>query len=469
MNSKTPDTNDTDAQAATAVCDESALIETDAVNGRTTVIQENETPSSGESTEKAKRQMGSRDECAPRHDEDSAAKSAPEDQNAPKDVKAKEESPASENVKRAEKPDTLLSVQEEDADRLSTQAPSGFKSRFRRAFEKRSLRMATIVFGLCLIVLFSFRWYLFERAVPFKVETTDIAVMVADGDSARLVMAKLEENGLDVSPTTMRLAARFADIDLRRIHAGLYKFEAGLSPVGILERIAQGALADQQLRIPDGAPIWEVMKLIRTHEGIKQTIGDKSSAELAALLGLESPSLEGWFAPDTYHFASGTTDIAVMKAAVKLQRDRLQKAWETRADDVQVKTIYEALILASIIEKETGHSADRALISSVFNNRLRIKMPLQTDPTVIYGIGEKFVGNLRRRDLNTTTPYNTYKIQGLPPTPIAMPSPASLEAAMHPAKSTFLYFVSRGDGTSEFTTNLKDHNRAVQKYILKRR
>ena len=380
-----------------------------------------------------------------------------------------EASPSEQN--EAETPTDEKTDESEETSAVADVSPEKipFKDRLSLLAQKRSTKMAAVVLGLIVVTLLTFRWYLFERPVPFKVEATDISVMVSDGDSARRVMDKLAENGLDVDLTTMRLAARFADIDLRRIHAGLYKFEAGLSPVAILEKISQGALADRQLRIPDGAPIWEVMKLIREHDGIKQTTADKSEIEIAALLGLDTPSLEGWLAPDTYHFASGTSDLTILHVALKQQQDRLEKAWATRSADVQVKSLYEALILASIIEKETGNSADRTLISSVFNNRLRIKMPLQTDPTVIYGIGEKFNGNLTRKQLQTSTAYNTYKIQGLPPTPIATPSPASLEAAMHPAKTKFLYFVSRGDGTSEFSTNLKDHNRAVRRYILQRR
>lgn len=385
-------------------------------------------------------------------------------------IESKEEMPGdAASIKARESNEADRPSDEKNAVTENSAPKVSVKARLSRSLEKRSTKIVAIVLGLIVVALYSFRWYLFERPVPFKVEATDISVMVSEGDSARRVMNKLEENGLDVDLTTMRLAARFADIDLRRIHAGLYKFEAGLSPVAILEKISKGALADRQLRIPDGAPIWEVMKLIREHDGIKQTTADKSEIEIAALLGLETPSLEGWLAPDTYHFASGTSDLTILRVAVKQQQDRLQKAWATRSPDVQVKSLYEALILASIIEKETGHSADRTLISSVFNNRLRINMPLQTDPSVIYGIGETFDGNLTRKQLQTSTAYNTYKIQGLPPTPIAMPSLASIEAAMHPANTKFLYFVSRGDGTSEFSTNLKDHNRAVQRYILQRR
>ena len=397
--------------------------------------------------------------------------SAPDEESPSVRTPATEVTPEATDAANKVAPDTSAGEPTESprSDTESRSQPTRSISPLKARVGRRGIVIALLLLGLFLLGFLGLRWYLHDRPVPFTVEATDITIMVEEGDSARRVMAKLRENGLDVSPETMRLAARFSDIDLRRIHAGLYRFESGLSPVGILETIAKGALADQQLRIPDGAPIWEVMRLIRSHPGLRQTTADKSEAEIAALLGLETPSLEGWFAPDTYHFSGGTTDLTVMKVALKQQQDRLEKAWNSRTEDVQVTSLYEALILASIIEKETGHSADRHLISSVFNNRLRIRMPLQTDPTVIYGLGETFDGNLTRRQLQTASAYNTYKIQGLPPTPIAMPSPASLEAAMHPAKSQFLYFVSRGDGTSEFSTNLRDHNRAVQTYILKRR
>ena len=197
-------------------------------------------------------------------------------------------------------------------------------------------------------------------------------------------------------------------------------------------------------------------------------IGTLDGAQGPHFLGIDAGSLEGWFAPDTYHYTSGSADLAVMKQAVAKQKALLAKAWESRSEAAKVKTPYEALTLASIIEKETGLATDRHLVSSVFNNRLSIGMPLQTDPTVIYGLGEKFSGNITRKDLQTPTPYNTYVIPALPPTPIAAPTWASIEAAVNPADTRFLYFVSKGDGSSHFSQSLAEHNRAVRQFILNR-
>ena len=173
---------------------------------------------------------------------------------------------------------------------------------------------------------------------------------------------------------------------------------------------------------------------------------------------------EGRFFPDTYHYSRGASDITVLRAAQQMLQKKLEAAWAERGKDVPLKSIDEALIMASIVEKETGLEADRTKVSSVFNNRLRIGMPLQTDPTVIYGLGASFDGNLRKKDLQTDTPYNTYTRKGLPPTPIALPGGNSIKAALQPAPSKALYFVARGDGSSVFSENLADHNRAVNQY-----
>jgi UPF0755 protein len=195
-------------------------------------------------------------------------------------------------------------------------------------------------------------------------------------------------------------------------------------------------------------------------------------ADLAQRIGVPiapGGNLEGWFFPDTYFFANGSPDLALLVRAYRLMQRRLDAAWSRRAPDTPLKDPYSALILASIVEKETGRAADRPLIASVFINRLRAAMRLQSDPTVIYGMGTSFDGNLRKRDLETDTPYNTYTRDGLPPTPIALPGQASLEAVVNPPKTDFLYFVSRGDGSSEFSANLSDHNRAVARFQTSKR
>jgi UPF0755 protein len=196
---------------------------------------------------------------------------------------------------------------------------------------------------------------------------------------------------------------------------------------------------------------------------------DLPDAELLAKLGIADRHPEGQFFPDTYFFAAGSTDAALLRRGHRMLAERLDVAWAGRAPGLPLATPYEALILASIVEKETGRAADRGLVASVFINRLRQGMRLQTDPTVIYGLGERFDGNLRKRDLEADTPYNSYTRDGLPPTPIALVSQASLDAVTHPPATNYLYFVARGDGTSEFSTNLADHNRAVAKYQLRGR
>ncbi|MGA9393776.1 MAG: endolytic transglycosylase MltG, partial [Azonexus sp.] len=188
------------------------------------------------------------------------------------------------------------------------------------------------------------------------------------------------------------------------------------------------------------------------------------ATEIAGRLGIEGGTIEGWLFPDTYLFDKHSSDLEVLARAYRAMRTRLDSAWAGRDATLPYRNPYEALIMASIIEKETGRSDDRAQIAAVFTNRLRKGMPLQTDPTVIYGMGEKFDGNLRKRDLQTDTPYNTYIRAGLPPSPIAMPSMAALQAALHPADSDALYFVARGDGSSQFSRTLDEHNRAVNKY-----
>jgi UPF0755 protein len=193
------------------------------------------------------------------------------------------------------------------------------------------------------------------------------------------------------------------------------------------------------------------------------TVGE-SDAALMTRLGRPGIHPEGRFFPDTYTYSKGSSDVAVLQRAMRAMDRKLEAAWATRSADSPLKTSEEALILASIVEKETGQARDRADVAAVFTNRLRIGMPLQTDPTVIYGLGASFDGNLRKKDLQTDTPWNTYTRSGLPPTPISMPGKAALLAVMQPARSKALYFVSRGDGSSQFSTSLDEHNRAVNRY-----
>ena len=340
-------------------------------------------------------------------------------------------------------------------------------------FARRLLKgcfFLTVLFAILAVGgFFGLRHYMNEVPVPVTVKTATVDVMVEEGDGARRIIAKMRDAGLEVEDWSMRAASRLHPSGMGRIHAGLYRFPAGVTRTGILDLLAEGPVIDQQLRIPDGATIWEVRAIFAEGVNLKPVTRGMSEEELKRALGLSDyPSLEGFFAPDTYRYGSGTTDLAVMKQAVARQKRLLDEAWASRSEEVAVRTPYEALILASIVEKETGERSDRHLVSSVFHNRMKVGMPLQTDPTVIYGLGPAWKGRLTKQDLRSDTPYNTYRISGLPPTPISMPTPASIEAAVHPAASRYLYFVSRGDGTSEFTTNLKDHNAAVRHFILRK-
>jgi UPF0755 protein len=221
------------------------------------------------------------------------------------------------------------------------------------------------------------------------------------------------------------------------------------------------------MRFVEGTTLRQWMAALAQEEKLRHTGALRDEAAVRALLGLGEQSAEGWLFPDTYRFAPGIADADLLKRAHAAMKRRLAEAWEGRDPALPLKSPYEALILASIVEKETGAASERPLVASVFVNRMRRGMRLQTDPTVIYGIGEKFDGNIRKRDLTTDTPYNTYTRDGLPPTPIAMPGAASLRAVSRPAESDFLYFVGKGDGTHQFSRTLEEHNRAVAKYQLK--
>ena len=294
-------------------------------------------------------------------------------------------------------------------------------------------------------------------------------VEVAPGDSGQKVLEKLEAQGLAVHPTLFRLLAKVYDAHqtLKSLHIGRYRIETPITPEGLLALFRKGALADDSIRIPDGATLWEVRSLFKSAKEMRHETDAMSDEALASALDIPFHTPEGFFAPDTYQYAPGSTDLKVMKMAVQRQKALLQQLWDEPNRPQTLKTPYQLLILASIVEKETGAKNERELVSSVFHNRLGAKMPLQSDPTVIYGLGPNFVGTLKKDDLRRPTPFNTYTLRGLPETPIGSPSWLALKATMNPAETPYLYFVARGDGTSEFSTDLKSHNRAVNKFIRK--
>lgn len=248
------------------------------------------------------------------------------------------------------------------------------------------------------------------------------------------------------------------------IRAGSYEVQAGITPRTLLDKLVRGDQVMETLRLIEGWNWRQVRTALAAAPHLKQTLAGLSDAELMAALGRPGVLPEGRFFPDTYAYSRGVSDRTVLRRALAHMDDKLATAWLQRAPDLPLRSPDEALILASIVEKETGAAADRSKVAAVFINRLRIGMPLQTDPTVIYGLGEAFDGNLRKRDLQTDTPFNTYTRTSLPPTPIAMPGAASLQATLHPASVKSLYFVARGDGSSEFSDDLSAHNRAVNKF-----
>ena len=250
-----------------------------------------------------------------------------------------------------------------------------------------------------------------------------------------------------------------------QIKAGNYELETAPTPLELLNMMTQGRVSQSELSIIEGWTFNQLRATLNENTAVRHDSAALSEAEIMQRLGAPEGQAEGLFFPDTYYFASGTSDLALFKSAYKTMQQHLQENWQTRAPGLPLESPYQALILASIVEKETGQAKDRGMIAGVFINRLRTGMRLQTDPTVIYGMGEKYAGKLHKDDLLTDTSYNTYTRAGLTPTPIALPGLAALQATLHPAQTDALYFVARGDGSSQFSGTLEQHNRAVSKYI----
>ena len=303
-------------------------------------------------------------------------------------------------------------------------------------------------------------WWLHQPIVPAG-EPLELAI--EPGTTPRGVARDVVASGARVDARMLYAWFRLSGQD-RAIKAGNYEILPGTTPRGLLQKLVRG---EESLRAITLVEAWnwrQVRQALAREDQLKNELASLSDEALMAQLGRPGVHPEGRFFPDTYTFAKGSSDIALLRRAMHAMDKRLEAAWAQRAVDSPLKSADEALILASIVEKETGKASDRAQIAGVFANRLRIGMLLQTDPTVIYGLGEKFDGNLRRRDLQTDTPWNTYTRAGLPPTPIAMPGKASLLAAVQPQATRALYFVARGDGTSQFSESLDEHNRAVNRY-----
>ena len=298
---------------------------------------------------------------------------------------------------------------------------------------------------------------------PIALSQSTVDFRISPKSSLRSATAQMQEAGIPINADLLALLARWRGV-ATGIKAGSYSVKQGITPEQLLAKLARGDVSQGEALLVEGFTFRQWRARLDQNPDLKHETQNLTEAEIAVRLGIEGGRVEGWLLPDTYLFDKQSSDLELFGRAHRAMYQKLESAWKERDANLPYKTPYEALIMASIIEKETGRGDDRAQVAAVFVNRLRKGMLLQTDPTVIYGLGEAFDGNLRKRDLQTDSPYNTYTRGGLPPSPIAMPGPASIQAALHPAASDALYFVARGDGSSQFSRTLDEHNKAVSKY-----
>lgn len=300
--------------------------------------------------------------------------------------------------------------------------------------------------------------------LPLKMADSVVDLSIEPGSNARQVALAVQQAGIDVRPALLYWTFRLSG-SARNIKAGSYEIDSSTTPLTLLSKLVEGDAALGRVTLVEGWNFQQVRQALQKAEHLKSVAVAMDDADLMRTLGRPNTLPEGRFFPDTYVYSKGASDITVLERAMHAMDKKLEQAWALRDVNSPLTSADQLLILASIIEKETGLESDRPMVASVFSNRLRIGMRLQTDPTVIYGLGAAFDGNLRKVDLVTDTPYNTYTRVGLPPGPIAMPGKAALLAAIQPAQSKALYFVARGDGSSQFSETLDAHNRAVNKYL----
>ncbi len=302
---------------------------------------------------------------------------------------------------------------------------------------------------------------------PIDLTPPQLDVTIKPHSSLRSVTAQLNRGGVPVEPELFVIMTRLLGLQTE-LKSGNYAFKSGVTPYDVLQKIARGDVNEYVATVIEGWTFKRMRAELDANPALKHDSAGLSDADLLKAIGAPAPPTgngEGLFFPDTYLFDKDTSDIDIYRRAYRLMKLRIDEAWAARSPGLPYRSPYEALTMASIIEKETGKASDRPMVAGVFANRLKVGMPLQTDPTVIYGLGENYTGHLKKRDLLADTPYNTYTRMGLPPTPIALPGVASLQAALNPAQTSALYFVSRGDGSSIFSDTLGDHNKAVDKYI----
>lgn len=329
-----------------------------------------------------------------------------------------------------------------------------------------------LAIGLCIVAVATAVWlgadiYRYAHRVASKDGTQQVFI-VAQGEGFNHLAQRLTSRGIISSPLRFKILARFLKED-KQLKAGEYRLTANMTPRQVLDVLVNGKPFLYRMTIPEGLNLRQISDEIN---GMGLTDGNRfmtlaTDPEVAASLGIPHPTVEGYLFPDTYYFPKNVDPLAILHKMVQHFKTRFSDQWQERARELNM-TIHEVVTLASIIEKETGAPSERPIIASVFHNRLKKKMRLESDPTVIYGI-TNFNGNLTRKDLRTRTPYNTYMIRGLPPGPIANPGAAALVAVLYPAKTKYLFFVAKKDGTHYFSTNIKEHNRAVYQYQLRRK
>ena len=339
-------------------------------------------------------------------------------------------------------------------------------------FQKAATKIHTFrswVIGISIFLILVYGYIFLWPVVPNQSNTQDAAiykVKITPQSSLASIAQQLQNQGLSTHTLPLQISAKALLVG-SKLKPGTYLLPLNASLGKVLLQIARGDRVKESITIIPGMTIWQLRGQIDSHPALIHQTKGLSSKALLQSLNLDFPSDEGLFFPDTYVFDPDELDINIYRRASQAMQKQLAQAWMQRASESPLKTPYELLILSSIIEKETGKSSDRGLVSAVFINRLSKGMLLQTDPTVIYGIGPRFDGNLRKADLRRDTPYNTYMRKGLPPSPIAMPSKESIQAAIHPAKSNALYFVAKGDGSSHFSESLAEHESAVNRYQRK--
>nr|VFK22535.1 MAG: UPF0755 protein [Candidatus Kentron sp. MB]VFK28884.1 MAG: UPF0755 protein [Candidatus Kentron sp. MB]VFK74133.1 MAG: UPF0755 protein [Candidatus Kentron sp. MB] len=348
--------------------------------------------------------------------------------------------------------------------------PLELESGNRWTTRKTILRAGLVLVGVLLLVVGWLHWtHMRALQTPLHIGNEPILLVVKPGMSLRSIARELSERNILPHPLSFVWEA-VRQGRANQIKVGEYQLKPGLTPRQLLDALVQGKVLQRTLTIIEGWNFRELMQAIRANQYLTHTLEqDLSHEAIMQRIGLPDHHPEGRFYPDTYHFPRGTFDVTFLKRAYLTMERRLLHAWEKRAAKLPYQNPSDALTLASIVEKETGNSEERARIAGVFVRRLQRGMRLQSDPTVIYGMGTSFTGNLRRVDLRKPTPYNTYTEKGLPPTPIAMPGGAAIHAALHPASGNELFFVAKGDGSHYFSTTFKEHKRAVVRYQLRRR